>query len=591
MRKSSVLLGVLPLASWIGCSGSPIESAEYGAEGAASGTVSSSNPTSIKNINDGLCLTVGGGSLLSGAPVQQTSCNGQPNQQFILSQKANGYYNIRAQNSSNCVRPQGGGTSNGTPLDMEACNATYTSEEYTLQASTTGAYALVNHKSGRCVDVPWSQSTVGLQLQIYDCNGTSAQSFATAVAIVAPTPTSPPPTGTPPTPVGGLACIASAVNGQMAPFGLSQVDFMGTPAPTKQLLSGNPTLAPYSAAAINYYYGGWNGSLLDIRGYGQNDAATHDYGNPFYFATASDPLVQIHCTASWGCSTAPYTMEGAMIHIPAKARATGGSDHHLTVIQPDGMEYDFWLFPVLPGGADIVDGQTINVASGGVSNMLSGTGFLPQGGATAGGNAQLASAILDSEIFSGSLSNPNVNLTASINHALATGFVCGGTFWGGSAPSYPSHRSGADSKCGDGKGMPEGSRLWLDLTDAQVDALNIDPIARPVLKALHHYGAFIIDTGGCSSYPCPTGQGSGIRFNGPGQTAQYYSYGNSDPTYSYGRNHGWTHAGSTGGSIDRYLYSAPSGIVDWASHIHVLDPCVTTQTCAGVLPPGSAPQP
>ncbi|MBC5798943.1 MAG: hypothetical protein GIW94_03055 [Candidatus Eremiobacteraeota bacterium] len=369
-------------------------------------------------------------------------------------------------------------------------------------------------------------------------------------------------------------CIASAVNGQLEPTCLDQVDFTGTPTSVKQLLPASPKLASYDAAAISYYFGRWTGSFIEMRGLSQNDAAYNDYGDPFYFGHSTDPLVTIQCQATWApCYGHPY-----QLHIPAKARATGGSDHHLTVIEPGGMEYDWWEFPVYPGAQDIVNGQTLKPQSDGVGSMLTGTGFLSKGGATAAGNLQLAGATLDSELMTGPLSNPTALTGATIPHALMTGYACGGSHWGGNGPIFPSTRANppTDNPCQDGKGIPEGSRLWLDLTDTQIDALNIEPLAKPILKAAHDYGVFIIDSGGCSQ-PCASGAGTGIQVGGGGETQQYFSYGNPNPLYSYGSAHGWAHY--NGQNVDRYVYDLLNGTVDWTQHLHVLDPCVTLKTC------------
>jgi hypothetical protein len=40
-----------------------------------------------------------------------------------------------------------------------------------------GYYKFVGVGSGRCLNVPGASTTNGVQLQIYDCNGTEAQSF------------------------------------------------------------------------------------------------------------------------------------------------------------------------------------------------------------------------------------------------------------------------------------------------------------------------------------------------------------------------------------------------------------------------------
>ncbi len=40
-----------------------------------------------------------------------------------------------------------------------------------------GYYKFVGRASGRCLDVPSGSGSTGVQLQIYDCNGTGSQAF------------------------------------------------------------------------------------------------------------------------------------------------------------------------------------------------------------------------------------------------------------------------------------------------------------------------------------------------------------------------------------------------------------------------------
>ena len=53
-------------------------------------------------------------------------------------------------------------------------------------------------------------------------------------------------------------------------------------------------------------------------------------------------------------------VEGARVRIPRAARAAGGADGHMAVVQPDGWEYDFWQVQSKPAG-----GGTLVVSHGG----------------------------------------------------------------------------------------------------------------------------------------------------------------------------------------------------------------------------------
>ena len=50
-------------------------------------------------------------------------------------------------------------------------------EQWMPVALGSNQYKFVGVGSGRCLDVPGASTANGVQLQIYDCNGTEAQSF------------------------------------------------------------------------------------------------------------------------------------------------------------------------------------------------------------------------------------------------------------------------------------------------------------------------------------------------------------------------------------------------------------------------------
>jgi len=65
-----------------------------------------------------------------------------------------------------------------------------------------------------------------------------------------------------------------------------------------------------------------------------------------YYATTSDPLVTITCTASWGCGNGPTgvsgNLNGSRIYIPFGAITQPGGDGHLSVKEPSGVICQFW---------------------------------------------------------------------------------------------------------------------------------------------------------------------------------------------------------------------------------------------------------
>lgn len=66
----------------------------------------------------------------------------------------------------------GGGTTNGTPVDLLTCNGT---GAQTWQPQPNGA--LVNPQSGKCLDDTGFSTTPGTQSQIWSCTGNANQSW------------------------------------------------------------------------------------------------------------------------------------------------------------------------------------------------------------------------------------------------------------------------------------------------------------------------------------------------------------------------------------------------------------------------------
>ncbi len=69
-----------------------------------------------------------------------------------------------------CLDVSGGGTANGTKVQIFTCNG---SGAQTWQPQSNGSP--LNPVSGRCLDDPGASTANSTQLQIFDCNGTNAQ--------------------------------------------------------------------------------------------------------------------------------------------------------------------------------------------------------------------------------------------------------------------------------------------------------------------------------------------------------------------------------------------------------------------------------
>jgi chitosanase len=70
-----------------------------------------------------------------------------------------------------CVDVAGAGTANGTAVQLYDCNGS-TAQQWSLSGG-----ALVNAGSGKCLDVTSASTANGAKVQLYDCNSTGAQKW------------------------------------------------------------------------------------------------------------------------------------------------------------------------------------------------------------------------------------------------------------------------------------------------------------------------------------------------------------------------------------------------------------------------------
>ncbi|MFC4065334.1 beta-1,3-glucanase family protein [Actinoplanes subglobosus] len=74
-----------------------------------------------------------------------------------------------------CLDIAGGGTANGTPLQLHTCTGN-AAQTWVVNGNGT----ISNPQSGRCIDSPNGNTANGTRLQIWDCNTSAAQKFAKA---------------------------------------------------------------------------------------------------------------------------------------------------------------------------------------------------------------------------------------------------------------------------------------------------------------------------------------------------------------------------------------------------------------------------
>lgn len=370
--------------------------------------------------------------------------------------------------------------------------------------------------------------------------------------------TSPEVPGNRPAVVGAESSIVTWSDGQQIPASFSSLDFGGH-GPLYQLLPTSPQLDPNSANEISYYFAG-NAPEFEV---GWIDAdksqAQYDFTFPVYVATASDPLVTILCNH---ILAATCDDNGVKINMPALAQRAGGGDEHLAVLEPNGLEYDFWLVASTPPYSA---GSTFSASGEGhfsTAGSNDGDSFVAPGfnvnSATASGIALSNAQIYTSEFAAG-----------IINHAISFVLPCGTNAW-----VWPS--SQASGICANGAGAPVGARFWWKPTDAQTNAMSLSRDITTVLVAMHHYGGYFTNNGGESVNI--NGLGGGMLAHIENQEP-YWIYGKgTDPALNYVASApGWNHIVS--GSVNRYLLTVLGSSVDFLDNLKVVAPCVTKGTC------------
>jgi hypothetical protein len=290
-------------------------------------------------------------------------------------------------------------------------------------------------------------------------------------------------------------------------------------SPFNQPIPPNPRLDPRSAEIVNRLlgFGPPNPERAGIADTGD------DYSQPVYFAQSGDPVVTLR-----GSGGSP--IDGYRIRVPAEARPAGGSDHHMTIVEPDGWEYDLYHASAVTGGEIHYDsGRRIRIDGDGLNSA-----------ATAARFGNIAGGVRAVELQAG-----------QINHALVMAVHCtSGRF------VWPAAKT--DSKCSDPTDAPPmGARFQLAMSDAQIAALSVPGWKKTILGALAHYGSYVGDS--TSSPWSVTGFESGSTFT---------SFGIEDPMVAFARQVGIK---PTADGV--YVFDIAHG-VDWARYLRVIEPGV-----------------
>lgn len=316
----------------------------------------------------------------------------------------------------------------------------------------------------------------------FDGPGADVRSFGPGDLTTATTPPPPPPPPDPtppPTPTPTTSCLGLAdapPSADSRPYSIA--------SPFNQEIPPNPTVVPQSDAIVKAALANGVGTLS----FGQ--ITSKQFGHPVYIARDTDPQVTVHVGG--------YSLTGMKIRLPALAKAAGGGDGHIGVVQPDCWEIDLWHVTAR-SATDIT-------AEIGYRQRYDGPGVVTPGMAktdkTLGGTT--ASYVgLDAGTI-----GPEELIAGHINHALFLVLSCGSSDtsfgFGVQAPGasgrggrgsfvYPAFKG--DAACS-GVRAPMGARFYLPLTPAQVAATGAPLWEQAEANAVHQYGAIVSDTGG-----------------------------------------------------------------------------------------------
>jgi hypothetical protein len=269
---------------------------------------------------------------------------------------------------------------------------------------------------------------------------------------------------------------------------------------------------------------------------------TSDFAHPVYYSRPTDPVYRLQSTMVGS------PIDGMTIPVPTGARAAGGSDGHMTIVTPDGWEYDLWQAGTLPA-----PGGTLEFSLGG-RTRVDGDGL--GGKATAAEFGNLAGMIRPEELAAGSIDHALFIVLKCTSNTLDFGYGEQPHRAGdnGSSYVYPAAKGG--TRCSgesDTDVPPMGARFQLAMSDDQIAALAVPAWKKTVLRALARYGGFVGDTGG---------PGFGLMFQ---SSSTYTSFGRPDPLVDFARaNNLPTWEGD-------YVYNIADG-VDWTRYLRVVVP-------------------
>ena len=349
-------------------------------------------------------------------------------------------------------------------------------------------------------------------------------------------------------------------------------------SPFNKRVRASPTLMSNSAAIMDRILGRTNSIPDPAKGLRPGNLHAHKaglFGEPTFWPRSgiTQHTFTISCGAFGKCS-----LDGKAIKVPRSATIEGGwrapafADRHMTVANwAAKSEIDLWQVngPALPPNGGVLtvgNGGSASLTGRGLSAVMGSTG-------TAANTANLAGRLRIEELAGGYPSGA----APRIRHALAIVIDChnGTIVWParGNAPTGGRCSVRGRTKT-DADAPPLGARLWLDMSQAKIDALPGPRWRKVLLRAMREYGMIFVDTGASTYFNIETESGN-----------QYSAMGFNDRWQRFALKQIQT-SGSDWSDYpedNTYVGRMPGGMhngIDWTasvwSRLRILAPCEST---------------
>ena len=136
----------------------------------------------IRNVGDNLCLQPV--NPVPNSPVVQEPCDGTPIQGWEYMHDPLGGFVFVNQASGDCLNAFIK-AENGAPIGIDTCRSV-SNERWDPTLPLPNVVSLISRiggsDTGFCLDVPGAETTPGLQMQLFSCNGTLAQRWVVGFA-------------------------------------------------------------------------------------------------------------------------------------------------------------------------------------------------------------------------------------------------------------------------------------------------------------------------------------------------------------------------------------------------------------------------